>query len=300
MGTFYGESEKNILKTWLYLAVFAMLLTGIGWAISYLTGNLWILYFAIFLSVFSSFYSYWKSDKLVLKMNSAEKAPEKEYPELHDTVENLAISVGLPKPELYIIKEDQPNAFATGRNPENSVIAVTEGLLERLEKDEIEGVIAHEMSHIQNRDVLVSTVAVVIAGVIAITSRIFLRATIFGGGGNDSRDGDAAIQLIIALVIAIIAPLFAMMLRMAVSRKREYLADSSAVLMTRYPEGLASALEKISSHPSELESANEATANLYISNPLRGDDKKGFMKKLFMTHPPVEDRIEKIRGIDVE
>ena len=301
MGTFYGEAEKNILKTWLYLTVFSLLLIGVGWGISYATGNYIILYFAVAFSIITSFFSYWKSDRIVLKMNNAEEASEKEYPEIHDIVENLAITVGLPKPEIYIIDERQPNAFATGRNPENSVIAVTQGLLDRLDRDEIEGVLAHEMSHIQNRDVLLSTVAVVIAGAITMAAHIFLRATIFGRGGN-SRDegGGALIKLGIALVIALLAPIFATLLRLAVSRKREYLADNSAVLITRYPEGLASALEKISGSGEKMESANEATANLYISNPLRGDQDSGFMRKLFMTHPPVEERIDRIRNIDVQ
>ncbi len=298
MGTFYGQAESNILKTWALLIFFALLLIGIGFAISLVTGDMIILYLAVVIAVVSSFVSYWKSDRIVLKMNNATEADEKEYPELHNLVENLAIARGLPKPDLYIINEKQPNAFATGRNPEHSVIAVTDGLLRRLEKSELEAVLAHELAHIENRDILVSTVAVVLAGTIAIISRIFLRSMLFGRR-RSSNSKSGGLKMIIGVVVIIIAPIFAMMLKYAISRKREYLADSSAVLNTRYPDGLASALEKISSDPNELEGANEATANLYIANPLRGDKNKGLLKKLFMTHPPVEERIEKIRKIDI-
>ncbi len=298
MGTFYGEAESNVLKTWVYLGIFSLLLIGVGWVISFATGDLFILYLAVIIAVVSSFISYWKSDTIVLKMSNAIEAPESEYPELHNLVENLAITTGLPKPDIYIINDGQPNAFATGRNPKNSVIAVTRGLIERLERNELEAVVAHELSHIQNRDVLVSTVAVVLAGAIALLSRIFLRSMLFGRRRRSNNKGNG-LGIIIAVVVAILAPVFAMMLRFAVSRKREYLADSSAVLMTRYPDGLASALEKISSYPNSMESANEATANLFIANPLRGDENKGFIKKLFMTHPPIEERIKKLREIDI-
>ncbi len=298
MSTFYGQAESNILKTWILLFFFALLLIGVGFVISLVTGDMLILYIAVGIAVISSLISYWKSDSIVLRMSNAEKALEKEYPELHNLIENLAISQGLPKPDLYIINEEQPNAFATGRNPENSVIAVTKGLLDILERSELEAVLAHELAHIENRDVLVSTIAVVLAGTIAILSRIFLRSMFFGRRSSSKGKG-SLLGLIIAIAVAILAPLFALMLKYAVSRKREYLADSSAVLNTRYPEGLASALEKISSDPNELKSANEATANLYIVNPLRGDENKGLIKKLFMTHPPIEERIQKIRKIDV-
>ncbi len=299
MPTFYNESAKNVAKTWVYLAFFSLFLITVGWVISWGTGDIGILYISVIIAVGTSFYTYWNSHKMVLKMSNAQPLDTKKYPEIDNIVENLAISEGLPKPDIYFIDENQPNAFATGRNPEHGVVAVTRGLIERLDRSELEAVIAHELSHIKNRDILVSTIAVVLAGAIAIISRVFLRSMIFGRRGNSEGKGNA-VGLIIAVVVAIVAPLFAMMLRFAVSRKREYLADSTAVLMTRYPDALASALEKISSHPEELKAANEATANLYIANPLRGDSNKGIINKLFMTHPPVEERIKTIRNIDVK
>ncbi|MFW6026213.1 MAG: M48 family metallopeptidase, partial [Candidatus Woesearchaeota archaeon] len=264
MATFYNEARKNSMKTWFLLSFFSLLLIATGWGLSFAFGDITILYIAVIFAVISSFISYWKSDKIVLAMSNAKEAPEKDYPDIHNIVENLAISEGLPKPKIYIINEDQPNAFATGRNPEHGVIAVTKGLLDRLDKSETEAVIAHELAHIKNRDVLVSTIAVVFAGAISIASRIFLRSLIFGRGrrSNNSNGNGNALMLIIGIIVAILAPIFAVMIRLAISRKREYLADSSAILNTRYPDGLASALEKISSHPKELKAANDATANL--------------------------------------
>ena len=301
MGTFYNEARKNSMKTWFLLSFFSLFLIAVGWALSFAFGDVLILYIAVFFAIISSFISYWKSDKIVLAMSNAKEASKEDYPEIHNIVENLAISEGLPKPKVYIINESQPNAFATGRNPEHGVVAVTKGLIDRLEKSEIEAVIAHELAHIKNRDVLVSTIAVVFAGAISIASRIFLRSLIFGRGRRSNNSGGKgnALMLIIGIIVAILAPIFALMIRLAISRKREYLADSSAILNTRYPDGLASALEKISSHPNELKAANDATANLYIANPLRGKSKKSFLSNLFSTHPPVEDRIKKIREIDV-
>jgi heat shock protein HtpX len=270
---------------------------GLGWLFSFVTNSQIVLFVAVFLSISMSVGGYWFSDKIVSKMAHAKPIDEKSHPDLYDIVENLCITAGLPVPDIYMIKEEQPNAFATGRNPENAVLAVTQGLLDRLERAEIEGVVSHELSHIGNRDMLLQTMAVVLAGVIAIASDIFLRSLWFKGS---SKKRGGRIILILALIAAILAPIAATMIRLAISRKREFLADASGALLTRYPEGLASALEKISEYPNSLDSAKNATAHLYIQNPFRGKEKKSWFAKLYMTHPPVEERVEALRGMEVK
>ncbi len=236
-------------------------------------------------------FSYWYSDKIVLKLHKAKAVVRAEHFDLWNAVENLSITAGLPMPKLYIVEDSAPNAFATGRNKDHAVVAVTTGLLAILDKNELEGVIAHELSHIGNKDMLLSTVVVVLVGFIAMLSDFFLRAQIFGGMHQRNRDSRAgAILLVIGIVFAILAPLVATLIRLAISRKREFLADASGALLTRYPEGLASALKKISSAPMPMRTANNATAHLFISNPF-GDKKMSGLHKLFMTHPPVEERV---------
>jgi heat shock protein HtpX len=274
----------------------SLFVVGVGWVISYNTGSYIFLWFALLLSIFSSFYSYFYSDKLVLKMSKARKVKKEEAPEFYRIVENLTISQGMPMPQLFILEESQPNAFATGRNPENSVIAVTRGLLEMMDKTELEAVLAHELSHIKNRDVLLSTVVVVLAATVAFLSRIFLRSTFLGG--RDRKKG-GALMLIIALLVAILSPIVATVIQLAISRKREYLADSSAALMTRHPQALSEALQKIKNYPQGMEAASDATAHLYIMNPFREDEGQKWIHKLFSTHPPLEERIAKISEIDV-
>lgn len=232
-------------------------------------------------------------------MTGAKPVTREEYFDLYNIVENLSITAGLPMPKVYIVEDSSPNAFATGRNPEHAVVAVTTGLLHILEKSEIEGVVAHEMAHIGNRDMLVMTVAVVLAGFIAILADFLMRTMLFGGGGN--RDRHPAF-LILAIVGIILAPIAAQLIRMTISRKREYLADASGALLTRYPEGLASALEKISSHARPMKKASHATAHLFISDPFTGGQTRGIMRKiggLFQTHPPAHDRIRILRGMNV-
>lgn len=296
MSTFYREKEINVLKTWFYLTLMSLFVIGVGWLISYQTGSYLFLWFAFVLSIFSSFYSYFYSDKLVLGISKAKEIKKDDAPELFRIVENLTISAGLSMPKIYIIEDNQPNAFATGRNPKNSVVAVTRGLLNMMDRVELEAVIAHELSHIKNRDILLSTVLVVLASAVALLSRIFLRSAFLGGGRR--REG-GAITLIVVLVVAILAPLVAMIMKLAVSRKREYLADSSAVLMTRHPQALADALQKIQNYPRSMRVGSDATAHLYIINPFRGRDKKNWLHKLFSTHPPLSDRIAKIKSIDI-
>jgi heat shock protein HtpX len=243
--------------------------------------------------------SYYASDKIVLAVSRARPVKKEEYPYLYNVVEGLAIAAGLPKPRCYIINDTAPNAFATGRNPKNSVIVVTTGLLEKLNRAELEGVIAHEMSHIKNYDVLVQTLAVVMVGVVVLLSDWILRSFFWGAGrrrSSDKQGGNAgSILVVVALVLAVLAPLFAQLLKLAVSRKREYLADANGALLTRYPPGLASALKKLSADKEPLEVANKATAHLYIVNPLK--DIKGKMNVLFSTHPPIEKRIEALENM---
>lgn len=254
-----------------------------------------ILYVAVEFSLVMNLVAYWFSDKIALSIARAKPVERKQNPELYNLVENLSIAAGLPLPRLYIIQEPQINAFATGRNPKNSAVAVTTGALQKLNRTELEGVLAHELSHIGNRDILVSTIAVVLSGVIAMIADIFLRMTFWS---SDDRRGGALV-LIMAVVAAILAPFAAMLLRLAVSRKREFLADASGALLIRYPEGLASALEKIGQDTNLMKSASDATAHLYISSPFKGKEKKSWFVRLFMTHPPLEERIRILRGMEI-
>ncbi len=295
MPSLYTQSDSNIRRTWAYLFFFAIIVISTGGIISYFLKNNVILWVAVFLAIFLNVFSYWYSDKIVLAISKAKEVKKDEEPELYRLVENLSITAGLPMPRLYIMEERQPNAFATGRNPEHGVIVVTRGLMEGLERIELEAVIAHELAHIGNRDILLSTIVVVLVGMVVIMTDFFFRLAFYGGGRD--RDGGSRIPMIvIALALAIIAPLMAQLMKMAISRRREYLADSSGALMTRYPEGLASALEKIASDPSPMKKANDATAHLFIASPFRGKEKNSWLHKLFSTHPPIEERIAKLRG----
>jgi len=293
MSTLYTHQEQNIWKTWFLMTAFFVLVMLIGWVVSWYYDNPSILYIAVIFSVAMNVTSYWFSDKIVLKLAGARPATREEYRDLWNIVENLSITAGLPMPKLYIVNDPSPNAFATGRNKEHAVVAVTTGILPLLSKVELEGVIAHELSHIGNRDMLVSTVAVVLAGFVTILSDIFLRSLHFSGGRGGKKGGGALV--IIGIILAILAPIFATLIRLAVSRKRESLADASGALLTRYPEGLASALEKISSSAQPMHTS-KAIAHLYISDPFAKQPKTGFFTKLFMTHPPVAERVAALRG----
>ncbi len=294
MPNLYTQADSNIRKTWAYLFFFALMVIGLGWFISFLLETQVIVWVAVIFAVLINFFAYWYSDKIVLKMSGAKPIEKSDNPELYRILENLSITAGLPMPKLYIINEPQPNAFATGRDPKHGVIAVTTGLLEKLEKAEIEGVLAHELAHIGNRDVLLSTIIVILVGMVVIMTDFFFRVSL--GGGRNSSGKLAVVMIVISLVLMILAPLFAQIMKMAISRKREFLADSSGALLTRYPDGLARALEKIASDPNSMTRANDATAHMYISNPFRGGDKMSKLHKLFMTHPPVEERIKALRG----
>lgn len=296
----YTHAEANVRKTWLYLAGFLVLVIGVGWVFSYALGSPAILWVSVFISIFMSWISYWYSDKIILGISKAKLVEKKDNPELYRIIENLSITAGLPAPRIYIIQDSQPNAFATGRDAAHGVVAVTTGLLAKLERTELEGVLAHELSHIGNKDMLVSAVVVVLVGLIALLSDFFFRMTLFGGmGQRDDRKGGHPLFLLLALVAAIIAPLAAQLVRLAISRKRELLADATGALLTRYPEGLARALEKIAADPNPMRSANDATAHLYIASPFRGKEQRSWLHKLFMTHPPVQERVAALRGLHI-
>ncbi len=291
MSTLYTHQDSNNAKTWFLMIFLCALIIMVGWFLSYYYQSPIILYVGVFFSIGLNLFSYWFSDKVALAMAKAREAAPSDYVDYHRSVENLAITAGLPKPRLYIIDDSVPNAFATGRNKEHAAIAVTTGLLATLDKNELEGVLAHELSHIGNKDILISTIAVVLAGFLSIVADMFLRSQLTGG----KREGNNPL-VIIGIVLVVLSPLAGAMIRLAISRKREYLADASGALLTRYPEGLASALEKISQYKTPLQHANDSTAHLYISNPFGAKAMKG-MHGLFMTHPPIEKRIEILRGM---
>ena len=275
------------------MMIFLIIIIGLGWYLSQYYGNPNILYGFVAFSIIMNITSYWYSDKIALSIAGAKPATREQYFTLYTTVENLAITAGLPLPRIYIIPDAAPNAFATGRNEKHAVVAVTTGLLQILDKSELEGVIAHELSHVKNKDMLVSTVAVVLAGMIAMVSDIFLRMSFFGGGHRD-REGGNSIGMVVGLVALVLAPIAAMLIQLAISRKREFLADASGALLTRYPEGLASALAKISQHSQPMQKQSTAIAHLYIANPL---GRVSGLKNLFATHPPVEARIKALVGV---
>lgn len=279
------------------MAMFLALIIAVGYGVSWYFNSPIILYVAVAFALAMNFWSYWYSDKIVLRMTGAKPADPVAHRDLINIVENLAITAGLPMPKVYIVNDPAPNAFATGRNPEHGVVAVTTGLLGILERNELEGVVAHEMAHIGNRDILVMTVAVVLAGFIAIIADFFMRSLFYGGGDRDRHP----IFLVVAIVGIILAPIAAQLIQMTISRKREYLADATGALLTRYPEGLASALEKISSYHGPMKSASHATAHLFIDDPFDNKhQKKGLahsIGNLFQTHPPVQERIAKLRGM---
>ncbi len=297
MASLYTEQSKNVSKTWLLVGLFLVFIIGIGYFLSYQYNSPGILYVAIIFSMVMNISAFWFSDKIALSVSHAKKADEKEFLELHRIVENLSITAGLPKPKLYIINDPAPNAFATGRNKNHAVVAVTTGLLAMLDRSELEGVIAHELSHIGNKDILLQSVIVVLVGFVSILADMFTRSLLFGGRGNGNDDNGKAGNIIalIGIVFIILSPLFAQLIQLAISRKREFLADASGALLTRYPEGLANALAKIGSYKQPMRYASDATAHLFISNPF-GGKVFGSIHRLFMTHPPVEARVRALLG----
>ncbi len=297
MATLYTQQSRNIARTWALMGFFLVLVVAIGYAVSWYLQDSSILYVAVIFALLTNVGSYWFSDKLVLSMTGAHPADPTQHRELIQVVENLAITAGLPMPKVYVISDQAPNAFATGRNPEHAVVCATTGLLAMLDRGELEGVMAHELSHVGNRDMLVMTVAVVLAGFVAILADFFSRTLMYGGGDRDNKN---PLLLVVGVIGILLAPLAAQMIQMAVSRKREYLADASGALLTRYPEGLASALEKISSAHIPMQKASHATAHLFIADPFGGRQSIGQkISNLFSTHPPAQERIKRLRDMDV-
>ena len=276
------------------MTVFFVVVIFLGWFFSIYYNSPNILYFFVAFSILMNFFSYWFSDKIVLRLAGAKEAKREEYFDLYTSVENLAITAGLPMPKVYVIQDPAPNAFATGRDKDHAVVAATTGLLQILEKNELEGVIAHELSHIGNKDMLLSTVVVVLVGFVSIVADMFMRSMLFGGHrDNDNKAG--GVLMIVGIIFSILAPIFALLIQLAISRKREFLADASGTLLTRYPEGLASALQKISEYSRPMQKQSNAIAHLYISDP-KGSKLGKKISGLFATHPPTEQRIQALLG----
>lgn len=295
----YDQISSNKLRSAALIVVFVLLVALVGYVFGQATDWGYLgLVLALVVAFVMSWGSYWYSDKIVLSMSRARPVDRDTEPYLVNTVEGLAIAAGLPVPRAYVIDDPSPNAFATGRNPENAAIAVTSGLVSMMDRQELEGVLAHELAHIKNYDTLLQTLAAVLAGSVTLISEWMLRSFWWGGGRR--RDENAgqlgAILVIVALVLAVLSPLAAVLIQMAISRRREYLADASAAMLTRYPPGLANALRKIGGDNNDLRTANKATESLYIVNPLKAERSRG-MNAWFNTHPPLEERIARLEAM---
>jgi heat shock protein HtpX len=301
VATAYTHISANKWRSAALMTVFVALVIALGYVFGVALKLPWLLPVAIVVAVAQSFSAYWWSDKVALAISGAHEVDKAAAPELYRIVENLAITAGEPTPRVYIIDDPSPNAFATGRDPKHAAVAVTSGLLEKLDKAELEGVLAHEFSHIGNYDIRLSSIIVILVGFIVLLSDFFLRYTFWGGGGrrnNNNGDGQVgAILMLIGIVLALLSPLIAMLMQLAISRKRELLADADGALLTRNPNGLADALAKITADPLSMRSANKATAHLFIASPLH--DTKGktrsWYQSLFDTHPDPALRIARLR-----
>ena len=293
----WEQITSNRVKSTLLIIFFVVFVLFLGWLFGETT--VWGYYApvaAVLIAGVGAFVSYYKSDQIVMAISKARPVEVSEFPHLYNSVEGLAIAAGLPTPKMYVIDDSAPNAFATGRNPEHAAIAVTTGLLEKLNRTELEGVIAHEMSHIADYDTLLMTITVVLVGTVALVSDWMLRSFLWGGRKRSKGAGQGGtILVVVALVLAVLSPIIAQLIKLAISRKREFLADANGARLSRFPEGLANALEKIAADTEPLEVANKATAHLYIENPLK-EQRSGFAK-LFSTHPPVEERVAALRAM---
>jgi heat shock protein HtpX len=301
----YDRIASNVRKTWGLMIIFVLVTAAIGYVFGWYMGvGYWGVGIAVAFAIVMTWGSYFSSDKIALSMSRAKPADEIQYRQLHNIVEGLALAAGLPKPRVYVVDDTAPNAFATGRNPEHAAIAVTRGLMAKLNREELEGVIAHELSHIQNRDTLVMTIAVTLVGVIVLLADWFMRAMWWGGGGDRDRGGGLGLPFaIIGVLLLILAPLIAQLLQFAISRQREFLADADGVLLTRHPEGLINALGKLKEDQTVVRTASKATAHLWIESPIArnaaeaGGRARGTrLNRLFNTHPPLDERIEALRG----
>lgn len=291
----------TLFAVFVFLAVY-FITQGIAISSGYRPGGLGYVGLALIISGLTSIGSYYYSDKIVLGISGARPADRKKDFLFYTVAENLSLAAGIPKPKLYVIDDSAPNAFATGRNPDHAVICATSGLLDKLDRTELEGVIAHEMSHIRNYDILLMSVVSVMVGLVALLGDWFFRMRLFGGKSRDNNEGGqlGVLFLVLGVIFAILSPIVAQLIQLAISRRREYLADAGSVSITKQPSGLIHALEIISSDPEPLEAANKATAHLYITNPLKGNMKKGvsFFAGLFNTHPPIKDRILALKKME--
>ncbi len=297
MPNLYTQASKNVTKTWLLMVTVFIIVILLGYFFSYYFQDPDILIIFAAFAIVLQIVSYWYSDKIVLKLAGARPASRAEFFDLYTTVENLSIAAGLPMPKVYVVQDPAPNAFATGRDKDHAVVCATTGLLQIVDKVELEGVIGHELSHIGNRDMLVSTVVVVLVGFISIVSDVFLRSIFWGGmrRGNDREGNGASILAVIGIVFAILAPIAGTLIQLAISRRREYLADADGALLTRYPEGLASALQKIGTYAQPLRHQSSAIAHIYLADPT-GGKKVPWFTQLFATHPPIQSRIMALIG----
>lgn len=292
----YTEISKNKSESALLVFLFLVFIIGLGWVFSRAYNSPGLLFVAVIFSTVSALVSYYFSDSITLAISRAKPVDQKNNQELYRLVENLTIAAGLPMPKIYVIEDTAMNAFATGRDPKHAVVCYTSGILRRLNKAELEGVTAHELSHVGNYDIRFMTLVVVLVGIVTLLGDWFLRISFFGGRRRSDNNDGGQIFMLIGLVLAILSPIVATLIKLAVSRKREFLADASGALLTRYPEGLASALQKISADTEPLEAANKATAHLYIANPLKGNSSGvSWFANLFNTHPPIEERIKRLR-----
>lgn len=303
INTAWDQVSGNIFKTWLIMFFFSAFTVAVVYIIARgfgygELGGLGILGVALIMAGIMNFVSYYWSDKIVLGISGAKPIEKKDNPEVYRTVENLCIAAGLPLPKIYIIDDTATNAFATGRDPKHAAIAFTKGILEKLNKQELEGVAAHELSHVGNRDTLLMSVVSILVGTIALLADFFLRSMWYGGNRGNREDRGNQVFMILAIIAAILAPIVATLIQLAVSRRREFLADASGVLLTRYPQGLANALLKISSDREPLEVANRGTAHLYIINPLKGQQAIGWFANLFNTHPPIQARVKALQEME--
>jgi len=302
----YNQITSNKRNTWFLLIIFIAFFLGLGYVFGLFYGEgdeksaIGLMgIFGIAAMVYAAI-SYYAAGKLTLAISHAKEIQKSDQPELYRAVENLSIASGIPTPKIYLIDDTALNAFATGRDPKHAAVAITKGLLDKLDKSELEGVMAHELSHVQNYDIRLQSITVALVGLIALISDIFLRSLFYGGRNRSrSRGKGNAIILLIGIVLAILSPIIAKLMHLAISREREFLADASGVLLTRYPDGLARALEKISKDTEPLEVANKATAHLYIENPLRNETGMKWLNNLFSTHPPIEDRIARLKSMTV-
>lgn len=295
----YRQIAANKRKTWLLVVGFIAFLAGFGYILSRALGSPGLFTGILVGAVIYALISYFAAAKITVAMTGAKHIAKRDAPELYRIVENLAITAGLPMPKVYIMNDPSPNAFATGRDPRHAIVGVTTGLLEIMEPAELEGVIAHELSHVGNYDIRLMSIVIVLVAVVALIADFFLHLSFWGGGGDDD-DSAGALFFVLGLAGAILAPIAASLIQLAISRRREYLADASGVLLTRYPQGLASALGKLAQDRQGLQHSSSATASLYISNPLRGRGMGASLMRLFDTHPPLEDRIAKLQQMETQ